>query len=267
MAKINLKRLSETLKDSAGSLKSSASEAVKTVQEKTPTSVKEIDVKESLKGMIKKGNEALKKHQKESEKTNLKAKEILSSERKVTDSVSPYAALKVIYYLIAVDGNVDVSELEKFDAIGQEVYPEGFTDVRNEIVESCDKELTHFYDAEDYYSVVHDCISKTLFESKDTGEAVPIKSLLWNLVATAFSDEEYSDNEKKLIRYIARLYEIEPVIISEMEATVMTLIDMQQEEQFLKNSDRQYKEIEEQLKELNIRRSRIMQGIRALIVD
>ena len=69
MAKINLKRLSETLKDSAGSLKSSASEAVKTVQEKTPTSVKEIDVKESLKGMIKKGNEALKKHQKESEKS------------------------------------------------------------------------------------------------------------------------------------------------------------------------------------------------------
>ena len=53
----------------------------------------------------------------------------------------------------------------------------------------------------------------------------------------------------------------------EMEHTIRSLIAIENEEEWLKSTDRPYKVIEERINELADRKNTIMQGVNALIAD
>ena len=93
------------------------------------------------------------------------------------------------------------------------------------------------------------------------------KILVWDLLTVAYSEGEYSSNEKRLLRFIAKCLGVDYAILLEMEHTVRTLLAIEAEENWLKNTDRSYAVVEERVNELTERKNTIMLGIRTLMVD
>ena len=83
----------------------------------------------------------------------------------------------------------------------------------------------------------------------------------------AYSDGEYSENEKAVLNIVSRRMEIDSSIILEMEAAVSTMDALMKQEDTFKNSDKAYSIIDANLKEIEYRRNAIMQSVRELIED
>ena len=121
---------------------------------------------------------------------------------------------------------------------------------------------------DDYYDQIHDFVGDLIKEENFyRTEGVQARGLIWNLLAIAYSEGEYSASEKRLIRYITKKCGVDYAILLEMEHTFNTLLAIEKEEEWLKSSDRPYKVIEERVKELQNRKYAIMQGVNALIMD
>ena len=175
--------------------------------------------------------------------------------------------MKVIYCLMTVDRTVSEKETEKFNDIGTQIDPL-FNCYRDRIIEDCQAEFGKAVDDEDYYDVVHDYAAQVIRNSEiKENKAINGKSLYWNLLATAYVDEGYSNNEKRLIKYIARLLDIDQTVTLEMEAALKTLLAIEQEELFLQESGRSYKEVQTHIEDLEVRKQAITQGIFALVSD
>lgn len=259
MAKFDFKKLTDTVKQSADSF-------VKSAQENLPETMKNVNVAESMREMAQKSSEALAKFRKESENTDISARAALES-IKPKLAVSTEDSLKIYYYFSAVDQQITQEEINKFIEIGHEIDPV-FDEHRNQIIEFCDYELSKVIDEDDHYDTVHDCIGDCLRHSIETkANDINGKLLLWNLYVLSYSDGTSSKDEQRIIRYISKKMDIDKAVPLEMESTIKTLMAMEEEEVFLKNSNKKYTEVEVQLNELADRRNVIMQGIHALITD
>lgn len=183
-------------------------------------------------------------------------------------SLSTEEMLKIIYCLMSVDGEISTEEEQKFNQIGTEMDAE-FTEHKEAYVEECRKLLDDVDDSEERYEVIHDFVSDLIRASKDSSSVAPVggKLILWDLYAIVYSDNEFTDAEQKLLRYICRALQIDKSVASEMEQTFKTLMAIDNEEKWLKTTNRRYDKIEERLNELADRKQTIMQSIYALISD
>ena len=238
----------------------------KSVQEQLPDSMKNIDVKASVMNMAKKSSDALTKFSAQEAKTDHSAEEALIPE---TDQkiIGYREALQVIYYLMSVDRAVSPEEVEKFVEIGKDMDPL-FTYYKQELIDTCQLAVNNSVDDEDYYDNVHDLVGDILKNADAKPEkGITGKMLYWNLLAVAYSDGGYSEDEKRLIRYISKILNIGKEITLEFENTLKTLIEIDKEDEYLKQSGRSYLEVSKHVEELAQRRNAIMQGVLALIGD
>ena len=239
---------------------------VKSAQENLPDSMKDIDVKASVMGMASKGTQAVMKFAKQSAATDQSVKEAIALQKR-EHLISYEDSMRIIYCLIAVDGTVSDEEIEKFNDIGQQIDPL-FTYHRERIIEDCVREFEKADDEEEYYDVIHDYAANVIRNSEiRDNKAINGKSLYWNLLATAYVDKGYSENERRLIKYIARLLEIDKTVDLEMESALKTMIAIEEEEQFLQESGKPYKEVQPHMEDLDTRKKAIMQGVFALVTD
>ena len=243
-----------------------ADDIAKSVQKQLPDSMKDVDVKASFKEMAAKGSEAIAKFTKQSAATDKAADKALDRQKE-EHLVSYKDAMKVIYCLISVDRTISEKESEKFNEIGMQIDPL-FSLYKDQIFEECQNEFDKATNDEDYYDVVHDYAADIIRGSDaEDGKGISGKSLYWNLLATAYVDEGYSNNEKRLVKYIARLLCIDPTVTLEMEAALKTLLEIEKEEHFLRESERTYKEVHVHMEDLEARKQAIMQGVFALVSD
>lgn len=200
---------------------------------------------------------------KEAERKQLEEQK--SIEPQVITEVLAINAVKVFYYFMAVDGEVTASEEEKFDLIGKEIDPD-FTEHKEKIVTGCKDQLAKLIDKEEYYDVIQDGIEEALMAEQflENGTISP-KHLVWNLLTIAYSDTEYSDDERKLMKYIVRKLNIAKDVFLEMENSYLTIEDINREINWLKTTDRPYLEIEAQVKELEKREQDVFESVKALI--
>ena len=70
-----------------------------------------------------------------------------------------------------------------------------------------------------------------------------------------------------MIKFIARELDIDKTITIEMESALKTLLAIEEEEHFLEESGRSYKEVQKHMEDLDMRKKAIMQGIFALVSD
>ena len=110
MAKFDI---SKTLKKTGESLKKTA--------EKSLDSLKEIDLKESMKDLSEKSVDAISNVKKKSEEAINKLSDTFNKTDNNKNLVTTKDALKLIYLLIAVDGELNNEEIEKFILIGNEI--------------------------------------------------------------------------------------------------------------------------------------------------
>jgi len=174
-------------------------------------------------------------------------------------------ALQIIYYLMAADGTVFHSEEEKFDAIGAELDPD-FSDNKPAIIKDCQAQLEKVIDPEDYYDVLQDGVEEAILSSNETADTfITPKLLVWNLLAIAYSDENYDEDERKLLKYTVRKLGIDKAVFLEMESSMLTMLDIEKEIAWIKTTDRPYLTIEAWVNELTKRKTVIFDSVKDLI--
>ena len=188
-------------------------------------------------------------------------------------------ALRIMYCLMLADGSISEEEKGKLDEIGR-TCDSYFDSYKAQLIEECnsairpgtkrniDLALCTPEEREEYYDLIHDYVGEILMgDNIHKSDGMQAKVLLWNLLAIANSEGEYSKNEKRFIRYFAMKTGIDGSVRMEMEQTFSTLVAIEREEVWLKSSDRPYRVIEERVNELQDRKNAIMQGVNALIKD
>ncbi len=179
--------------------------------------------------------------------------------------ISTHNAIKIAYYLMAADGQIFHSEEEKFDAIGAELDPE-FAKHKEQIVNECRKQMDKVIDPEDYYAALQDGIEDALISSVATEDSfITPKLLLWDLLTIAYSDEEYDETERQLLKYIVRKLNIDKAVFLELENSILTLMDLEKELQWIKTTDRPYLTIEMMVNEIADRKNVIFESVKDLI--
>ena len=180
-------------------------------------------------------------------------------------SMSISSAIKITYYLMAVDGQIYHSEEEKFDSICTELDPE-FTTNREQILGDCREQLEKVIDPEDYYDVIQDGVEDALIASaRSSNNGIPVKLFVWNLLTIAYSDGNYNEAERRLLKYIVRKLNIDKAVFLEMESSILTLLDLEKELNWIKTTDRPYLTIETMVNELINRKNTIFESVRDLI--
>lgn len=179
--------------------------------------------------------------------------------------ISTSNALKIIYFLMAADGEIFHSEEEKFDAIGKELTPD-FSDKKARIIAECQKSLDKVIDPEDYYDALQDGVEDALLSSKETADAfITPKLLVWDLLTVAYSDESYNDVERRLLKYVVRKLDIDKAIFVEMESSMLTLMDIEKELNWIKTTNKPYLTIEAMVNELADRKNVVFESVKDLI--
>lgn len=183
-------------------------------------------------------------------------------------------ATKIFYYLMAADGNVSIAELDKFAEIGKEIDPNYFLNYKNDVIDECKRQLENVIDPEDYYDVVKEGITEVLSEDDPFSinfrigtRYVESPTLIWNLLIIAFSDGEYSQNERYLIKYIVRKLKIDKTFFLELENSIKTIEKINTEIKWIKNTNNSSQIIEDTIDELDERKYIIFQSVKLLIQE
>lgn len=180
-------------------------------------------------------------------------------------AISTKNAIKIVYYLMAADGEIFHSEEEKFDSIGKELDPK-FSENREQIIRECQAQLDKAIDPEDYYDTLQDGVEEALLRSKETADTfITPKLLVWDLLTVAYSDESYDETERRLIKYIVRKTNIDKAVFMEMESSILTLMDIEKELAWIKTTNRPYLVIEAMVNELADRKNVIFESVKDLI--
>ena len=174
-------------------------------------------------------------------------------------------ALQVFYYMIAVDGQILDDELEMFDSIGRELDPRYEMD-RESILAACRQQLEKAMDDEDHYDVIRDGVEEALAQySGAKQQAIAPKLLLWDLLTLAYSDGDYPDAERRMIKYVARKLNIDKAVVLEMESSMLTIQDLDRELQWIKSTDRPYQTIEIMVNEIENRKKNVFDSVMDLV--
>jgi tellurite resistance protein len=275
MALFDLKNIKKNIQKSADDLKKTVSDAA----ENLPDSVKNINVGDSAKdaankgksalgSLVSKGGAALGDKLDRTKKTDEAVKTALEKGTNAAGEriVSVKDSLKLIYCLMAADGSISPEEEEKFREIGNSLDPD-FEQWKDELTADLSMKEAVLPDEDEYFDFIHDYAAEILYKAEDTGEGIGAKTLIWDLLVMAFSEGDYSANERRLVRFAAKALSIDPAIPLEMEQTLRTITALDKEEEWLKSMNRPYSVIEEQVNELKERRETIMTGVHALIED
>lgn len=186
-----------------------------------------------------------------------------SREKRITIPVRN--ALKVFYYLIAADGKILDEELRKFDEIGTALDP-AFEAHKSEIIEECNEQLENTIDPEDYYDVLQDAVGEAIDSSGfDGGSFITPRLLLWNMLTIAYCDGDYAEQERRLLKCVVRKLNIDKAVFLEMENSILTVTELENELQWIKTTDRPYLQIEAMVNRINHRRDTIFESVMALI--
>lgn len=178
------------------------------------------------------------------------------------------AAIKAFYYLMAVDGVVTADEIECFNSIGAELDPEAFATYRDDLIAECELQLKNIIDEEDYYEVVLEGVDKALVaQIDDHTKGITVRHMVWDMLVIAFSNTEYSSFERKFIKHIVRVMDIDRSVFLEMEQIIKTNAAVENELRWINQSDRPYSEIRPIVDELERRQKVVLTCARQLIED
>ena len=179
--------------------------------------------------------------------------------------ISTKSAMMIIYYLMAADGEIFHNEEDKFNDICKELSPD-FSELKEQAVSECTEQLNKVIDSRDYPAVIQEGVEDALNNSKASEDSfITPKLLIWDLMTVAYSDERYDETERNLIKYIVRKTNIDKAVFLEMESSILTLMDIERELDWIKTTDRPYLIIEGLVNELNERKSVIFESIKDLI--
>lgn len=250
------------IKDFGKGLKGALQDAVDTVKQKTKDA--EIpDMKQVGEAASENIKNFFKRHDGEKSPAKEKADEMPTPQNIARISVKN--AIKTIYFMMAADGEIYHGEEEKFDAICSEL-DQGFGEFKETIVAECKASLEKVIDPEDYFDALQDGVGEALSQNSPAETSfIPPKILVWNLLSVAYSDEQYNEAERRLLKFVVRKLNIDKAVFLELESSMLTLLDLEKELAWIKTTNRPYLTIEAMVNEIADRKNVIMESIMDLV--
>ena len=194
-----------------------------------------------------------------------KKKGVKELPRKEVKVLSTKSALKIFYYLITVNGEITSEEEERFDSIGKELDP-SYKDNKKNLIDECRKQMDNIIDPDDNYDVIEEGVSKAISNTVVTSDSfITPKILVWDLLTLAYSDNNYDEIERRLVKSVVRQLNVNKSEFLELESSYLTMRDIEREIEWFKTTDRPYKEIEANVNELEDRKSVVMESVKDLI--
>lgn len=180
-------------------------------------------------------------------------------------ALSVRSVMKIIYYMMSVDGDVLHNEEEKYDEIGRELDPD-YDGKKELIISACKNQMQKVIDPEDYYAVIQDGVEEAIHEGANTRNAIVTpKVLLWDLMTIAYSDGHYDARERQLLKYTARKFCVDKSVFLEMESSFLAILDLDEELEWIKKADRPFLRIESMVNEIADREAVIFESVKDLI--
>lgn len=114
--------------------------------------------------------------------------------------------------------------------------------------------------------VTQDCVEAALLCPVKAEEAtISTKLLVWDLLTVAYSDENYNDTERRLLKYIVRKLNLDKATFLEMESSMLTVMAIERELTWIKATDRPYLKVEPVVSELTQRERVIFDNVKDMI--
>lgn len=175
-------------------------------------------------------------------------------------------AIKAFYYLLAVDGEVDDSEIQKFKELSEQLDKNSNEYIEN-VIEECQKNI-QTEAGEDYCDIVQEALDEAVRSDKEKDEEeILVRLLVWDMLVLAFADNQYSESEKRIIKHIVRTLKMDMSVFMEMEQMIQTASAVEREKKRLEDSDRPYRLIRPLVVELEERLTKIMENVMYLVED
>lgn len=179
--------------------------------------------------------------------------------------LSTHSALKIIYYLMAVDGGISPEEETLFREIGT-ALDKNFQFTSRVIEEDCVYQLEKANSSEDYRSMILEGVDNAIASSVPTEDSfITPKLLIWDLLTVSYSDEQYSEPERDLIKAIAQKLDIDEATLLELESSLQTLTAIDKETTWIKTTSKPYIEIEAIVNELADRKNAVTESVNDLL--
>lgn len=176
------------------------------------------------------------------------------------------SVIKIFYYLLAIDGDIDDVEIKHFRSIGLSMDPTHFTEYCDELENECKRQTLDTSD--DRYDLISEAVDDALtHKARNEDQGITPRLLVWDLFAAAFCNENYDDAEKRLINHIARKTGVDKSVVFEMETMMKTLTSIQGEINWVQQTNRPYSEVRQIVEELENRQAVITEAAEYLIAD
>lgn len=203
-------------------------------------------------------------------------------------------AVRLAYYLMAVDGHISECEKEYFEEVAKGF---GVTDtyVLEETREDVEEILELTSNLKIIYNLIERSVSKLIESMKNkennssydniteynlsiydiednisTEEFLSVNYitpniLLWNLMTMAIKDLDYSENERMLIKYIAGKLNVDETFLVEMDNSIRALYAVQNDLNWIKDNVKDQSEFSNLKRGLLNRMITIEDGIKLFI--
>jgi hypothetical protein len=162
-------------------------------------------------------------------------------------------------------------------------------EAKEAVLSECEKFLGTLGDLDDTerYDVVADVIDK--FIGNDSGYDCPVGGsyrtwgcvagvfgagklegapyVLWDYVKLVIDDDDYSGNKRRLLKHLARKWDIEPSVLPKLETAAQAFGSIEKERAELKASDKSYREVTEALEVLDQREKDVWKTLKGMGVS
>lgn len=194
-------------------------------------------------------------------------------------------AVKIAYYLMAVDGKISECEENYLNEIAEGFginEPALFEDV----IIRTNALLNYTSDSNLVYKLIKnevDKIIEKIYNQNSQKKSLEIENefieewlskeyitpniIIWNLMTMAIKDLDYSENEKMLINFVAKKFNIDRSILVEMDNAIRALYSIQNELEWINKNIENKSEISKLIDELINRRKIIENSIKLFIYD
>ena len=280
MAKIDFSKMKESLSKTVDLAKEQASKIVDAAKDINVNDMKDSIVnaanevydkavhfdpnqaKQDVVQMAKDNKQKMEQFNKNVKENNKRVKEIIQQKEDEEFQITVVDSLQIIYAIMKADGELSQQEQNMFENIGKQI-DETFIDDKTMIETVVG---SHFKNDIDNDSYVVASINSAIINSKNKKErGIKPKHLLLNLLSMAFCDG-ISEKEAKAIRYFASELNIDDCI-DEFSQSILALSEIENQQKFMTDSNRQYYLIKENLEQLQLRRDVISTNLQSLIDD
>ena len=163
--------------------------------------------------------------------------------------------LKIYYFFMLADGECTPDELSKFESICEAMGVDA--DVKIETIKFC-KDSIHCDRHDNSIQIIQE-VTKIL--DADMGPLESFRSInrskkaqaevVWNLVNLGYADVEYSEPEKRIVKFLSTYWKMDNAVISDINDTAETILALTKQKKWVKTTNKSYDEITIHIEEID----------------